>query len=330
MRWKGFQTLPPRRGGPGCRVGARLEVRWHGNLRSLRVRTGGGRATDFWRGLPVAEAPKPLWRRRGRREVKAVSQRKPKSPPPGPQVGSARRGGQALRCGRPGTAWPTRRGPTSGGFTLIEIVVVLLIVMILAGLLTAAAFGFLGRMKRDTVKMDLRFLTIALSGFFKDHRCYPPDKFDLIDKPKEAFFFPSNIKEPGAFFHEGIIIDVDDGRASNELMVYFLARELPSKLDSYGPYMEFKAKQLKNTEKEAKDEYLEYVDPWGNPYVYIENLSDNARKPPNERRGIGAFEIYSRGPDGERAFDYWDFDQRPDDPIELRKMLEDDIASWNE
>jgi hypothetical protein len=185
-------------------------------------------------------------------------------------------------------------------------------------------------MKRDTTKMDIRLLTIALSAFYKDLHCYPPDKFDLMDKPKEAFFFPNNIREPGSFFHEGIIIDVDDGRASNELMVYFLSRELPSKLNSYGPYMEFKAKQLRNTEKEAKDEYPEYVDSWGNPYVYIENLSDNAGKSPYERRGMGPFEIYSRGPDGERAFDYWDFDERPDDPIELKKMLGDDIANWSE
>lgn len=230
-----------------------------------------------------------------------------------------------MRCGRRGL-----RVGFAGGFTLIELMVVLLIVMILAGILTTALIRVRQRMKRDTARMDMRHLTIALSAFYKDHRCYPPDKFDLMDKPKGTFFFPSNIEDPGSFFHEGIIIDIDDGRASNELLVYFLARELPSKLDSYGPYMEFKAKQLKNTEKEANDEYLEYVDAWGNPYVYIENRSDNRGKSPDERRGMGPFEIYSRGPDGERAFDYWDFDERPDDPIELRKMLGDDIASWSE
>ena len=209
----------------------------------------------------------------------------------------------------------------------MELLVVLLIVMILAGLLSTAAFAFLQRMKRETARVDIRNLTIALSAFFKDHRCYPPDKFDLIDKPPEKFFFPSDIGPPGTYFHEGIILDADEDRASNELLVYFLGRELPSKLNSYGPYMEFKAKKLKNTEKIAKDQYPEFLDPWDNPYVYIENYSDNAGKPPDQRRGHGPFEILSYGADGEPDYDYWD---QLHNPIEKFGKEDDDVVSWKE
>lgn len=235
---------------------------------------------------------------------------------------------------------PDRR-PRDGGFTLIELLVVVVIVMVLAGLLLTAAFAFLARMRRERARVDIRNLTMALSAFHKDHRCYPPDRQALEEirigrKSKDMFFFPTSIVgEPDDYF-ENIMREDDDigpvskhmgkceGRASNELLVYYLARELPKGENSFGPYMQFRRKQLKNTETVGKDEYPEFVDPWGMPYVYIENHSDNVGKPPNERRRHGSFELYSRGPDGILDHNYWDEQTERLDPED------DDIASWSE
>ena len=230
--------------------------------------------------------------------------------------------------------------PRDRAFTLIELLVVLVIVMILAGLLSTAALLFLKRMKRETTKVDIQNLTIALSAFYKDHHCYPPDREDVEDvrsgeKSAEMFFFPSDIADPGSYFHVGILIDDNVGRASNELMVYYLGRNLRKKLNSYGPYMEFREKHLRSTEKREgfgeDDDFPEFLDPWDNPYVYIENYSDNhsgrAAEDPRFRRGHGPFEIISLGPDGELDHDYWN---QLEDPIDRLGKDDDDIVSWQE
>jgi type II secretory pathway pseudopilin PulG len=230
--------------------------------------------------------------------------------------------------------------PRDRAFTLIELLVVLVIVMVLAGLLSAAALKFLARMKRETAKVDIQNLTIALSAFYKDHHCYPPDREDVEDvrsgqKSAAMFFFPSDIADPGSYFHVGVLIDDNVGRASNELMVYYLGRQLPKKLNQFGPYMEFRDEHLRSTEKRdgfgEDDAYPEYLDPWGNPYVYIENYSDNhsgrAIEDPRFRRGHGAFEIISLGPDGKMDHDYWD---QLENPIDRLDGDDDDIVSWGD
>ena len=227
----------------------------------------------------------------------------------------------------------TPAGPADEAFTLVELVVVLLIVMVLAGLLSTAAFTLLARMKKETVKVDFQNLTIALSAFYKDHRAYPPDILDLKDvisraKTKDTYFFPNGFLPPpldtGAYNIDGIDNDVKPDRASNELMVFFLGRKLPKKLSTVGPYMDLKKHHIKDTETVGRDGYLEYLDPWGNPYVYIERHSDNVGKLPAARVGHGPFEIYSCGPDGQLDHDYWN------EEIEELDEEDDDIATWSE
>lgn len=221
----------------------------------------------------------------------------------------------------------TPAGPADEAFTLIELVVVLLIVMVLASLLSAAAFMFLGRMKKETAKVDIQNLTIVLSAFYKDHRAYPPDILDMNDvedgvKSRNTYFFPNGFFT-GTYDIDGIVNDIKPNRASNELMVFFLGRKLQKKLSTIGPYMDFKKHQIKDTETIGRDGYLEFLDPWGNPYVYIERHSDNVGKLPAARVGHGPFEIYSCGPDGVLDHDYWS------EEIEKLDDDDDDIASWS-
>ena len=62
--------------------------------------------------------------------------------------------------------------------------------------------------------------------------------------------------------------------------------------------MEFDEKELKNTDG---DEYLEFVDPWGSPYIYV---GDNPHPPAphpesdNPWNNEGFVDLTSLGPDG--------------------------------
>ncbi len=129
----------------------------------------------------------------------------------------------------------------------MELLVVMTIIMILSGMLTAAVFTFRKMMAARAAKFDIQTFSMALAAYRRDMGSYPPDD----DIPTAA----------GGW---------DTSYGMNEVLVYYLGRRHVIGDNVYGPYMEFKLKRLVDKDGDGLDEYL---DPWRNHYLYAENAS---------------------------------------------------------
>jgi general secretion pathway protein G len=120
------------------------------------------------------------------------------------------------------------------GFTLIEILVVMVILGVLAGLVAPALLGQAGQARIDAAKTDLTTIAKSLDIYKLDNFQYPS-----TDQGLEALVTkPSGSPEPKNYKSSGYV------------------KKLP-------------------------------IDPWGNPYQYINEGSD--------------YEIYSMGADGQEG-----------------------------
>lgn len=142
----------------------------------------------------------------------------------------------------------------SKGFTLIEILVVIMIIMTLAGLVVGAAQKARERATKAKAQATIASLEVALSMYEVDYGDYP------------------------------------EGPMSNVITVLTTDQE-----DDIwnGPYFMIKEEDLKNGE---------FVDPWGNSYVYEKGGGYN---------GEHYFDIYSMGPNGK-----FDGDDKNSDDID--------------
>ena len=122
------------------------------------------------------------------------------------------------------------------GFTLVELLVVILIISLIATVIGGRVFRGLGKAKRDIAKAKMANLENAIGRFYIDCGRYP-----------------------------------DESEGLNELLV--APAELEEKWN--GPY-------LKRSE---------LLDPWENPYVYVEEGEINP----------GSFDLISYGADGQEG-----------------------------
>ena len=74
----------------------------------------------------------------------------------------------------------TSKRSHGGGFTLVEMLVVVLIIGILAGLISAAAVRGLHRAKVARIGIDIQQISLALEQYKQQFGEYPPD-FSSID-----------------------------------------------------------------------------------------------------------------------------------------------------
>lgn len=84
--------------------------------------------------------------------------------------------------------------PKQQGFTLIEIMVVVVIMGILAGLVGVAVFGNVDKAKVESVKSDLRVISQALDLYRLDNNRYPTTDQGLealVSAPDNAKNFPT-------------------------------------------------------------------------------------------------------------------------------------------
>lgn len=68
------------------------------------------------------------------------------------------------------------------GFTLLELLFVLLIVALLAGIVGPVLLGSIGNARESTLKEDLFVLRKALDDYYADNGKYPSELADLVDK----------------------------------------------------------------------------------------------------------------------------------------------------
>src|ERR1043166_8664705 len=72
-----------------------------------------------------------------------------------------------------GEGGPVRRSFSGGGFTLLELLVVITIIIILIGFLFPAFRGIQDQAKRTQAKNDLNQIVTAISAFYTEYGYYP-------------------------------------------------------------------------------------------------------------------------------------------------------------
>jgi prepilin-type N-terminal cleavage/methylation domain-containing protein len=204
------------------------------------------------------------------------------------------------------------------GFTLVEVLVVMAIISVLAGIVVASIGVARKFSDAKATAVDIQTLVQAINTYNERYGDYPPS-------------FLSGLGVKGIPTNEG-----------NEALVLALSSKKKN-----GPYFEFKEGRLQNTDNDsltAKDlgilkknldpvqtapALFEYLDLWGSPYVYIHNRDYGKKVPYINRHGstvlITAVKSEKLGSyQAATSFQIWSFG-----PNGLNENGEgDDIASW--
>jgi type II secretory pathway pseudopilin PulG len=179
---------------------------------------------------------------------------------------------------------------------LIELMVVIAIIAILAGLLMPAIGAALNKSHEARVQNMIHQCEIAATSFFNDHGDYPPSTwagmFQMLKYDADGDGTVGDYTNPAdpdyiVVNFPGFPLPGGDPRTNNQGIEVFLACVATS---NGGPYMQPSDWQLKNTDADtdnansdiakatnwyfrapAPQPLLELADWWGNPLIYIHN-----------------------------------------------------------
>ncbi len=165
-----------------------------------------------------------------------------------------------------------RRSPEEHGFTLVELLVVIVIIGILAGLISTAVIAAMGKAREARVSMEIRAMEAALHVFKDRYGEFPPSKWDRATVepflrrafPRYAFRHGANVYnqfKTDLQTHAGLTVDNMDAAAA---LVFWLGgipdsngkprgfaknpedpfRKYPDEPMRYPPMYEFAQKRL--------------------------------------------------------------------------------------
>lgn len=154
-----------------------------------------------------------------------------------------------------------------GGFSLMELLVVIVIIVILAGL-TVGGYKFVSeRQAKEKAKVQLGLLQVAIEDFHSETGMYPGEE----RTDRDAW--------------------TEDGKTGTKVLTKYL---FPTSRSEKVYLVELDP----DNDQQGWREGALIVDPWGNPYRYRAN-----RPLPNGRVRVYAanpgYDIWSSGPDGE-------------------------------
>lgn len=84
--------------------------------------------------------------------------------------------------GRSTFSSPHSRNPVSGGFTLIEMLVVMAVIALLLSIAVPRYFGSLERSKETALKQNLKVMRDGIDKFYSDQGRYPESLDELVQK----------------------------------------------------------------------------------------------------------------------------------------------------
>jgi prepilin-type N-terminal cleavage/methylation domain-containing protein len=180
------------------------------------------------------------------------------------------------------------------GFTLLELLVVIVIMMFLAGITVPIVSSIQTNAKKGVTSAQISQLGLALKQFESDFGMLPPDSYKTSDTDDISIGVVS-------------IPHNDNLNTGDKCLVFFLGSIFTfnpnlSNEETYGPYIEFKRAQITGTGQDFADdtvdlaitgvngtrEVFQYKDPFGIVYTYKSSSPDNNK---------ASFDLYSNGPD---------------------------------
>ncbi len=227
----------------------------------------------------------------------------------------------------------TRQAET--GFTILELIGVIAVIVILMGILLPAATRSTSRVYIHRAKTQLAALEVALNMYYQDWGCYPSSVSGDGDQKEDQH----NGNGPYAEYRwaGGDLVTRTDNPGCN------LVKAITSTAKS-GPYIKFRSGDLSietvvGSTETATAIYL--LDPWDKAYVYTCNNRDTDYKYSGGGK-LGPFhntttyDLYSFGPGGKTHGNITEpqiseaFDNPEDgDPDIGDSYTDDDINNWS-
>jgi len=160
---------------------------------------------------------------------------------------------------------------TGRGFTLIELMVVIIVIGIVGGIVFSGAGYLFEKQSIKTAQTEIEVLKIALDEYKREHGSYP-ETLDLQGKDSSRILLHSLYGTHDLIGEEWTRLEPADYRRNL----------IP--LDKFS-FLAFAENNSGNFDLNEDDYYL--VDPWGEPYIYEFYRKD----------GNSGYLLYSKGPD---------------------------------
>ena len=141
---------------------------------------------------------------------------------------------------------------SAGAFTIVELLIVMAIILVLAGLILATSSYVQKKGQRSRAEAEIAAISAALENYKADNGVYPSDG-------DTSALLPNKMGDPGASEYQKAslaLYKLISGDADNSM-----DRSAETKA-----YFAFKPNQLSPTAQDTKVSYIK--DPFGNPYGY--------------------------------------------------------------
>jgi prepilin-type N-terminal cleavage/methylation domain-containing protein len=177
-----------------------------------------------------------------------------------------------------------RRPRRSDSFTLVELLTVMAIIAILAGLILAAGIGVINKGMRSRASAEIQAMSTAAEGYKTDNGIYPQGDGNLVTNGASS----------------GTQYKADDGNTAggeyqtNSTLLYLALSGQTNFTDNPAPgtkaYMTFKSNQVGS---QASHTYI--ADPWKASYGYSTGVSSITSGTNYPYNGNGFFDLWSTG-----------------------------------
>jgi len=181
---------------------------------------------------------------------------------------------------------PNPKKPVPAGFTIVELLITVTIMILLAGMIVGGFAFVRDRQARDTAKVQIALLSRGLDEYRLDMGVYPGASTELGEDAFGGDATSANGENSQvlyrALFYQGwdfVEQDRPNGWPSHAATKIFLS-ELDPNDGSQG--------WLDRITGSTPPDNLRIIDPWGNPYRY--RVGDHAMNPD--------FDLWSTGKDG--------------------------------